>query len=483
MCIRDRGNIWTVSGELIHNRNRDILALKNAAIGRQGVAKLHSRSLNSILMRALSASDFHERKHSFHSCRGGKRSMLDRRIFRIVLATCFAAFGHAGISRAADSAEEFKKFAQSHCTECHNQASSKERIDLENLLAKDLSASAESWEKIIRKLTARQMPPKDALRPREEEYTAAIAFLESSLDAAAAKSPNPGRTETFRRLNRTEYQNVIRDLLGVEIDAATLLPPDESSHGFDNVTVADLSPTLLNRYISAARKVSRLAVGGATSSPRGDTVRIRPDLTQDVHIEGLPIGTRGGALVLYQFPVDGEYEIQVHLMRDRNEDVEGLREPHEMEMLIDKGRVAQFTIKPPASGQTNQSIDTNLTKRIKVKAGPHKVGVTFLKNSSPLLETHRQPLNVHFNYYRHPRVGPAVYEVSILGPYEASGPGDTPSRRLIFTSHPKSETEEETCAKQILTNLAQCLYRRPISDEDLKTPLEFYTRGLSLIHI
>ncbi len=404
--------------------------------------------------------------------------MLKRWVLRIV-AMALAVIGQAGLSRAADLAEKeaFKKFARSYCTECHNEVDGKERLDLEKLLTSDVSTNAEAWEKVVRKLSARQMPPKDAPRPSEQEYTAALAFLASSLDSAAAKSPNPGRTETFRRLNRTEYQNVIRDLLGVEIDSATLLPPDELSHGFDNVTVADLSPTLLNRYISASRKISRLAIGGASSSPRGDTFRIRPDVTQDVHIEGLPIGTRGGALIPYQFPVDGEYEIQVHLMRDRNEDVEGLREPHEMEMLIDKERVAQFTVKPPANGQSNQSIDANLSKRIKVKAGPHQVGVTFVKNSSPLLETHRQPLNVHFNYYRHPRIGPAVYEVSILGPYESSGPGDTPSRRLIFTSRPKDKSEEEACAKQIVANLARRLYRRPVSDEDLKTPLEFYKNG------
>src|SRR6185436_12398605 len=211
--------------------------------------------------------------------------------------------------------------------------------------------------------------------------------LESSLNAAAAKSPNPGRTETFRRLNRTEYRNVIRDLLGLEVDVASLLPADESSHGFDNVTVADLSPALLNRYVSAAEKISRLAVGVAPGSPRGDTVRIRPDVTQDTHIEGLPIGTRGGVLIPYNFSVDGEYEIQVHLMRDRNEGIEGLSEPHEFEVLMDRERVDLFTVKPPAKGESEQNVDANLKSRVKVKAGPHKLGVTFLKKSSPLLET------------------------------------------------------------------------------------------------
>ena len=193
-------------------------------------------------------------------------------------------------------------------------------LALDDLIATDIGRNQEAWEKVVRKLTARQMPPREMPRPTEEEYDAAVAWLESSLDAAAATHPNPGRTETFRRLNRTEYQNAIRDLLALEVDVASLLPPDESSHGFDNITVTDLSPTLLNRYLSAAQKISRLAVGRAPRTPREDTFRIRPDVTQDAHVEGLPIGTRGGTVIPYNFPQDGEYEIQVRLMRDRNEE-------------------------------------------------------------------------------------------------------------------------------------------------------------------
>ena len=148
--------------------------------------------------------------------------------------------------------------------------------------------------------------------------------------------PQPGRTETFRRLNRTEYQNAIRDLLALDVDASDLLPADESSHGFDNITVGDLSPTLLDRYISAAQKISRLAVGTPSRSPGGDTIRVRADVTQEEHVEGLPIGTRGGILIRYTFPQDGEYDVQVRLTRDRNEQVEGLHEPHELEVLLDR---------------------------------------------------------------------------------------------------------------------------------------------------
>jgi hypothetical protein len=389
---------------------------------------------------------------------------------------CALVFAASAASACAAESPALHKFVQTHCLDCHDKTNRKGELSLDELLSGDIGQQAEAWEKVIRKLSARQMPPQDAPRPKESEYTAALASLEASLDAAAAKSPNPGRTETFRRLNRTEYQNAIRDLLDLEIDAAAMLPADESSHGFDNVTVADLSPTLLNRYISAAQKISRLAVGGATT-PGGETVRIRPDITQDTHIEGLPLGTRGGALIPYNFRADGEYEIQVRLMRDRNEGVEGLHETHELDVLLDRERVERFTVKPPGNGVNQDEVDANLKTRLKVKAGPHQLGVTFAKKSSSLLETPRQPLNVHFNFYRHPRLGPALYEVSIVGPFDSSGPGDTPSRRRIFLARPTDAADEDACAKRILANLARQAYRRPVDEDDVKPLLKFYKQG------
>ena len=248
-----------------------------------------------------------------------------------------------------------------------------------------------------------------------------MSALAGSLDRAAAEHPDPGRTDTFRRLNRTEYQNAIRDLLALDVDASALLPADESSHGFDNVTVGDLSPTLLDRYITAAQKISRLAVGSPGRSPGGDTIRIRADLTQEEHVEGLPLGTRGGALIPYTFPQDGEYEVQLRLARDRNEHVEGLREPHELEVLLDRERMASFTVTPPRTERDHQTADEHLKARIRVTAGPHELGVTFLKNPSSLLETKRQPYQAHYNMHRHPRISPALYQVSITGPYRRRG--------------------------------------------------------------
>ncbi len=359
------------------------------------------------------------------------------------------------------------------CVSCHDAEAPKGGLNLAAIVADDVSRHPQIWEKVVRRLHTRQMPPAGEPRPTEKSYVSLVSQLEDELDRAAAKRPNPGRTDTLRRLNRTEYQNAIRDLLALDISAAVWLPADEASHGFDNVTVGELSPTLLDRYITAAQKISRLAVGGATRSPGGDTVRVRADITQEDRVDGLPLGTRGGTLIRYTFPQDGEYELQIRLARDRNEHVEGLREPHELEILLDRESLKSFTVKPPG-GQDFQHVDEHLKFRLTVQAGPHDLGVTFLKNPSSLLETLRQPYNAHFNTHRHPRISPAVYQVSITGPFDAKGPGDTPSRRHIFVARPKSAEEEETCAKQILSTLMRRAYRRPVGGADLERILPFY---------
>ena len=335
----------------------------------------------------------------------------------------------------------------------------------------------ETWEKVVRKLSARYMPPAGAPRPDEGTYTSLVSALEASLDSVAKASPNPGRTDTFRRLNRTEYQNAIRDLLAVDVDVTALLPNDESSHGFDNVTVGDLSPTLLERYLTAARKVTRLAVGSPSKSPGGDTIRYPADLTQEEHVDDLPLGTRGGAAIPYTFPLDASYEIQVRLARDRNEHVEGLNGSYRVELLIDDQLVKTFTIEPPPKGMDHSVVDQDLNVRVPVKAGPHAIAVTFPKRPSALLETERQPYQAHFNMDRHPRIQPALYSVSINGPYEAKGPGETPSRARIFSCYPASREEEAACAKRILMPLMRRAYRRPVTDPDLQTPMKFYRQA------
>jgi hypothetical protein len=372
-----------------------------------------------------------------------------------------------------------------YCVNCHDESEKKGDLALDGIEALEVSRHADVWERVVRKLRARQMPPIGKPRPDDAVYDAVVASLETSLDRAAKDRPNPGRTATIRRLTRTEYQNAIRDLLALDVDVAALLPSDESSYGFDNVTVGDLSPTLMDRYLSAAEKISRLAIGRPTRTPGGDTIRIPADLTQEDHIEGLPIGTRGGALVNYTFPMDGEYEITVRLMRDRDEHVEGLSEAHDVELLLDRARLQVFTVKPPPRDPgapadyqpSHEIVDRHVKLRVPVRAGPHAIGVAFLKKASLLLETGRQPYQAHFNYYRHPRVQPAVYSISIVGPYGATSPGDSPSRRRIFGFPSAGRTPETRSARQVLTPLMRRAYRRPITEADLRGPLAIYRKA------
>jgi hypothetical protein len=380
----------------------------------------------------------------------------------------------------ARGAEASTILIQKFCLDCHDSGQRKGDLSLEGITAANPAADPKLWEKVVQKLHHRQMPPLGEPRPDEAAYARVVAQLTTALDRAADATPNPGRTDTFRRLNRTEYQNAIRDLLGVTVDAASLLPNEEPAHGFDNVTVGNLSPTLLDRYVSAAQKIARLAIGAPRKTPLGDTFRIKPDVTQEDHVEGLPLGTRGGGLFPYTFPQDGEYEIQIRLARDRNEQVEGLKRPHEVEVLIDRERVALATVNPPGSDKNAEIVDAHLKFRVPVKAGPHEVGVTFLKNPSPVLETERTPFIARYNMHRHPRTAPALYQVSITGPYDAKGPGDSPSRQKIFAplaALAVKPADEIRRAEIVLSQLLRRAYRRPVTAEDLRKPMQFFREG------
>jgi hypothetical protein len=369
------------------------------------------------------------------------------------------------------------QFVTQHCTRCHDGDTKKAGLDLDALRAEDLAAHPQAWEKVVRKLAARQMPPLGKPRPDEQTYASIVAALEAELDRGAAARPDPGRTPTLRRLNRTEYQNAIRDLLALPVDAAALLPADEANHGFDTAPLGDLSPTLVDRYLAAAQKISRLAIGKAPTSPQSDTFRTPPDQTQEAHVPGLPLGTRGGLRIAYTAPQDGDYDIQVRLTRDRNEQVEGLHESHELDVLVNRKRLAAFTVKPPAKGEGHDKVDAHLKARIAVTAGPHDLGVTFLRNPSDVLETKRQPYEAHWNLHRHPRPSPAIYQVTITGPYNAKGHGMTPSRHCIFICEPTGPADEEACARKILANLLRRAYRRPVTPANLEKVMKFYRQG------
>ena len=368
-----------------------------------------------------------------------------------------------------------------YCVSCHGRKDSVADLDLESAGADPLvadSSISDMWEKVVRKLRARQMPPMDAERPDEATYDAALNSLEAQLDRLANEHPMPGRTDSLRRLTRTEYQNAIRDLLALQIDAAALLPADESSQGFDNITVGDLSPTLLSRYVSAAQKIARLVLGETSHDPSGETFRVRPDITQEDHVPGLPPGTRGGTLITTNFPQNGEYDVQVWLARDRNEHVEGLNGKHEMILLLDDREVGRFTIQPPKESDDHSTVDAHLKLRLNAEAGPHELGVTFLRKSASLQETLRQPYQARFNMHRHPRTSPAVYQVSVVGPVTAAGSGNSPSRQRLFaevSSNPGSDSAiQDAAAISILSTILRRAYRRPINEADLVQPMQSF---------
>lgn len=370
--------------------------------------------------------------------------------------------------------EAVRPLVEQHCVSCHDADSAKGKLNLDAVLGDDVMKHPALWEGVVRKLATRQMPPASRKeRPTEAEYAATVAALTGKLDAAP---PQPGRTATLRRLNRAEYQNAIRDLLAVEVDVAALLPADEASHGFDNMSTGTLPPTLLDRYITAAQKISRLAVGTAQRVPGGETIRLKTDITQQERIEGLPFGTRGGAAIPFTFAQDGEYEVQVRLTRDRNDVVEGLNGPHEVLVLLDRAQVKTFTVRP-AKDDGHDSVDAHLKFRLPVKAGHRELGVTFLKTSASLLDDKRQPYEARFNFHRHPRTAPALYQVSITGPFDAAGPGETPSRQRIFTAKPQSPEDELTCAKKILAPLLRRAWRRPVNDADVARFVPFFEEG------
>jgi hypothetical protein len=331
-----------------------------------------------------------------------------------------------------------------------------------------------TWEKVVTKLRAGLMPPAGAPRPDETAYNGLRAFIQTELDRAAAAHPDPGRTETFHRLNRDEYRNAIRDLLTLDIDAEKLLPADDSSNGFDNMAgTLRMSQSLMERYLSAAKSISRLAVGDLPPAVESKIYRVASDLQQHDRMEGLPFGTRGGTLIQHLFPRNAEYEIKVELAGAR-----ASADPHQLEIAVDGEQLKLFPIgqrrRTPGAAAEKIEVRTPLT------GGPHDVSVTFYRRPLDLTEQIREP-------FQSPRVsgndgGPAgsmpeIASVTIVGPYNDRGPGDSPSRRTIFVCHPPAAGDEPACAKTILSKLARRAYRGYVRDEDLKVLLAFYEDG------
>ncbi|MBI4464008.1 MAG: DUF1592 domain-containing protein [Acidobacteria bacterium] len=320
-------------------------------------------------------------------------------------------------------------------------------------------------------------------RPDKATYDSFATYLETELDRAATAHPNPGRP-AIHRLNRAEYTNAIRDLLAVDIDGRSLLPTDDSGYGFDNIAdVLSVSPLLLERYMSAARKISRRAIGDAAIRPDVETYDVPQFLTQeDRTSEDLPFGSRGGIAIRHHFPLDGDYTIRIRLQRNFDGYILGLGEPHQLEVRLDRARIKLFTIGGEHKSKQEQeeyvqfTADAGLEIRFPANAGTRLVGVAFLKETSKSEDVLRSRLLGYV--FSHPGEGnPAVGSVAISGPYDAKGPGETPSRRKIFVCRPTGSQDEETCAKKILSTLARRAYRRPVTDADVQTLLGFYKAG------
>jgi len=363
---------------------------------------------------------------------------------------------------------------------CHN-----ERLRTGNLvLAREavdpdhVAGAAATWEKVLLKLRSGAMPPVGRPRPDAGAVAAFVSSVEGSLDRAAAEAPNPGRP-TIHRLNRTEYANAVRDLLSLEIDAAALLPPDDAGFGFDNnADVLTISPGLFERYMSAARRVARLAVGDPALRASVETFDVSRYQVQDDRIsEDMPFGSRGGILIRHNFPLDAEYVLRVQLGRRRAADSQRL------EVRIDGEPVKVFQVggsQPMrnADDADNQSPGGPLEVRLPVKAGPHVVAVTFLQRTiapDGLAPTSLPVGNISFRGKR--GVETSVERVEIGGPYNSQGPGDTPSRRRIFVCRPTGADAGDGCARKTLAALARRAYRRPVADQDVVKLLEFYRQG------
>jgi len=343
---------------------------------------------------------------------------------------------------------------------------------------------AETFEKVVRKLRGGMMPPQGMPRPAQAQIDGLITWLQTSLDQAAAAHPDPGRSP-LHRLNRTEYANAIRDLLGLKVDVPALLPADDESNGFDNIAeVLRVSPSLLEAYLAASRGVSSLAVGDPKTPPVSQSIQVPPDLAQDGHIEGLPLGTRGGILIHHNFPLDADYEFNVILLRNIVGYLTGMEFPHQLEVSIDGQRV----FLAPVGGEedlklsdTNlalagDTLDARLKTKVHVKAGPHNVAVTFLRRDSAESDEPLQPFTRDLDLQDMNGI-PLIDHVQITGPFNATGPGDTPSRRRIFVCTPANAADEVPCAKKILGTLARRAYRRPVTDADMETLLSFYQAG------
>ena len=437
-----------------------------------------------------------------------------KRILIIGIALAATNLSWAVESRTVDS--QNRALLDQYCVICHNQgvvnsvATANEGLQTTQLRnlgltldtedVSNLAENPEVWEKVVNKLRVGVMPPPNYPRPDKLSYDGFRSWLENELDQVAAARVNPGRTQAFHRLNQTEYKNSVRDLLGLNIDVAGLIPADSpDQYGFDNnADVLALSPALVERYVSAAHKVAELAVG---ATPRGASIKsyeVPLNLIQDDRLsEELPFGSRGGTAIEHSFPVDGEYRITVKLQTNYVDFVRGYDARHELEISLDGELIDSATFGGDApgvpapysyAGNIRGSddweafmmafADKGFEIVLPVLAGPRIIGATFPREMWEN-EGIQQPrlFGYHLAVTELPDINPGIGSIQIEGPLSVAGPGDTPSRQQIFTCAPASLDEEPACAREILGSLARRAYRRPIGENDIEPLVEFYNAG------
>ena len=368
-----------------------------------------------------------------------------------------------------------------YCDTCHFGPKARANLNLEGLDLANLDDKGATWEKLLRKLRSREMPPPGLPRPDDATYETLIKSIEAERDRVSQVRPNPGHP-TLHRLNRAEYANVIRDLLAVDVDVSEMLPADDTGYGFDNIgDVLQVSPLLMERYLSAAGKISRVAVGDTKIPVAYQTYTISHGLNQsDRMSEGMPLGSRGGTEVTHRFPVDGEYEIWVNLARGKADEFLGMGKERKVDLRLDGERLGFYTIaaasrQQQASFGSGKDPDADMKVRLSVKAGPHTLVATFLKDtvvSEDILPQRGRGGNGNDKDYFE-----GIGAISIAGPFDVQGPGTTESRDKIFICQPAAPAGETACAEKILTNLAHRAYRRPITADDLPPLMALYRQG------
>jgi hypothetical protein len=372
--------------------------------------------------------------------------------------------------------------ATRYCVTCHNDRLKTGTLSLEHVDFVDVARDRAVLERVARKLLVGSMPPQGMPRPEPPVIAAFAAAIEARLDAEAVAHPDPGRAP-LRRLNRTEYANATRDLLDLDVDVSGLLPADNTSYGFDNIgDVLTMSPVLMERYLAAARRLAAVAVGDARDIPvAAETYRVKPDRSQDAHVEGLPLGTRGGLLVRRVFPLDADYQFNIRLRQTDLNNIVGVTYPHQIVLTIDGAEVHRATVGGSDdlklsfanAGTAAGVFEARLAARLKVAAGPHSVGAAFVQKTAAMRSGMLQPiLRTTFEPQDY-TIDPHIASLIVTGPFQPTGPGDTPSRRRIFICPARTRS----CAARILETLATRAFRRPLTSSDRATLLRFYDLG------